>query len=165
MKSAVATRARPSSRKTPASSPVSGPTRILSSPPASRTSGAIIAERSPGPILAAQPPVVAQAVRRNFRRNSAMAGIVTGTAGAKARCFLLIPADSGGAAALRYTIAAVSSVFPLKEGLHVPQAVDVAARRVHRHLRADLHRRRHRGFGTGRPGGRCLRPRPRGVGL
>jgi len=30
------------------------------------------AKRSPGPIFAAQPPVVAHAVRRNFRRNNAM---------------------------------------------------------------------------------------------
>ena len=78
MKSAVATRARSPKRKTPASSPAAAPTRILSSRPNSRTSGEIIVERSPGPILAAQPPVVAQAVRRNLRRNSAMAGIVAG---------------------------------------------------------------------------------------
>src|SRR6185436_7665023 len=85
MKSAVATRPRPlppsASRYTPASSEVSGPTSTRSRPPLAAgvappadgaTSGAMSAKRSPGPIFAAQPPVVAHAVRRNFRRNNAM---------------------------------------------------------------------------------------------
>ncbi len=66
MKSVVAIRARPSSRNTPASSPVSGPTRTRASPPRSRpASGPISCARSPGPTLAAQPPVLAHPVRRN----------------------------------------------------------------------------------------------------
>src|SRR5688572_1923722 len=73
MKSAVATSARPSCRYTPASSEVPGPISTRSPPLLAPRSGESSAVRSPGPTLAAQPPVVAHAVRRNFRRSHAMA--------------------------------------------------------------------------------------------
>ena len=73
IRSTVATRLVFSNRYTPASSDVSGPISTLSSPAASFDRGATRSARSPGPTLAAQPPVLAQPVSRKFLLNIAMA--------------------------------------------------------------------------------------------